>query len=67
MVTVDNIPSAPRPTRAAENTSGWSSAEHSKTVPSPAMSRMPRTLLDKFENLIPGPWVPVEIAPAMDW
>ena len=53
-VTVDNMPSAPRPTRATSNTSGFSSAEHSTTEPSAVTSRSATIRLEMLPNLVPG-------------
>jgi hypothetical protein len=58
---------APTPTRAAENTSGSSSGEHSSTEPSPVTSRSPRTWVARVPSFLPVPWVEVLMAPATDW
>jgi FAD/FMN-containing dehydrogenase len=53
--------------RAAANTSGSSSGEHSRTEPSPVTSRRPRTCVDSVPRWRPVPWVDVLMAPATDW
>ena len=66
-VTVDTIPRAPTPTRAAARTSGFSSAVASTIEPSPAMSRSPTMRLEMLPKCQPVPWVAVDVAPAIDW
>ncbi|MGY3679172.1 hypothetical protein ACVWXU_002795 [Streptomyces sp. TE33382] len=57
-------PRAPSPSRAAANTSGFSSAEHRSTVPLAVTSSRPRICADMDAESRPVPWVPVEVAPA---
>ncbi len=66
-VTVEMIPSAPSPTRAALKMSGSLSAEHSTIDPSPAIKRRPVTCVAMPPRARPVPCVAVEMAPDMDW
>lgn len=57
-------PSAPSPIRAAAKTSGFSSGEQRRTVPSAVTSSSARICADIDAESRPVPWVPVEVAPA---
>jgi hypothetical protein len=56
-------PSAPTPTRAAANTSGFSVAEQFSTVPVPVTSVSASMKVARQPSLAPVPWVPVDMAP----
>ena len=63
-VTVDTIPTEPRPTRAQWNTSGSFSASHATTEPSPVTMRIATIWAASPRSAAPVPWVPVDVAPA---
>ena len=62
-VIVDTTPSAPSPTRAAANTSGFSAREHVSAEPSPVTSSIASTNVESAPSFAPVPCVPVESAP----
>ena len=63
-VTLARTPMAPRPTRAAWNSSGRCSAEHSTSSPSAVTRLRATTCWEREPKARPVPWVPVETAPA---
>ena len=65
-VTVERIPAEPTPITEAPNKSGFCVGEQSMISPSPEITRALITCVPRQPNPIPVPWVPVEIAPAID-
>ena len=63
-VRVVRMPSAPRPSRATANTSGFSVAAAVSTSPLPVTSSRPASWALSEATRPPVPWVPVEVAPA---
>ena len=66
-VTVEMIPSAPRPTRAQWNSSDSSVGEQSTALPSASTSRRATIWPASPVSNGPVPCVEVEVAPAMVW